>query len=122
MAIPGYPPVPIGGSAPKQVGDAADASWVKKIAELANNVLKGKINVVLPISLTPSATSTTIIDARIGPYSALLLQPLTVHAAAALYSATSVLVDPTSQKQGSVIFDHASDTNSDKIFNLVILG
>lgn len=120
MSIPGYPPAPIGGGAVTKLGDAADKGWVKKIVEVANNILKGKINVVLPISLTANSATTTVIDARIGPYSALLLQPMTAHAAAALYSATSVLV--TSQQNGQAVFTHANNAQTDKSFNLVILG
>src|SRR5689334_6820527 len=113
MSRPGYSPVPIGGTTVRKPEDSASVSWVKRIAEMVNNILQGKLNAVLQITLTANSATTVVIDARIGPYSGLYLQPLTAHAAAALYSATSVLADLTTQKQGSVTFNHANDANVD---------
>jgi hypothetical protein len=80
------------------------------------------MNVVLQITLRAGFATTVITDSRIGPFSALLLQPLTAHAAGALYSATSVLADLTTQRDGAVTLNHVNDANTDKTFNLVILG
>lgn len=118
----GFQSVPTSGGNPRSLQDAASTSWVRKIADSVNNILKGKQNVVLRVTLRAGQATTTIIDARIGPFSALLLQPLTAHAAADLYSATSVLADLTTQKDGSVVFNHPNNANADKTFNLVILG
>lgn len=118
--LPGYPPVPLGGGNAGRLADAASLSWCKRIAEVVNNILKGKMNVVLPVTLANGAGTTIITDARIGPYSAFLFQPLTTHAAAALYGAPYVLV--TDQKQGEATFAHVNDAHTDKNFNLVILG
>ena len=122
MSIPGFSTAQPGGGIVKTLKDAASASWVRGIVDVVNNMLGGKLNVVLQVTLRSGFATTTVIDARIGPFSALIMQPLTAHAAAALYSATSVLVDTTTQKNGSVTFDHVNDANADKTFNLVILG
>lgn len=120
-ARPGFRTVPLGGTAaPARLGDAAAAGWVKRIAESVNNILKGKQNVVLDITLTAGAASTDIIDPRIGVFSALLLQPLTANAAAALYAAPYVI--PSAQVDGRVTLAHVNDANTDKNFHLVILG
>ena len=119
---PGYSPANTSGGRVKDVSDAASSSWVKNIVEVVNGMIKGRQNVVLTITLRAGFATTPVIDARIGPFSALLLQPLTSNAAAALYSATSVLADPATQKQGSVVFDHANNAQVDRTFNLVILG
>lgn len=118
----GYTTAPGNGANPGKLSDAASASWVKRIVDVVNNILLGKMNVVLRITLRANQATTTVIDARIGPFSYLGLQPLTTHAAADLYSATSVLADQTTQKDGSVVFNHPNNANTDKTFNLLILG
>jgi hypothetical protein len=119
-ASPGFPPVPLGVETATNVGEAIAVRWGRRVAETINRVLSGKLNAVLPITLAASATSTTIIDARIGYYSALLLQPLTANAAAALYGAPYVL--PSAQKSGSVVLNHANAASTDRNFNLLIIG
>ena len=117
---PGYSTAQLGGKAAGKVGDAASVSWVKNLAEVVNGILKGRQNVVLTITLAAGAAATVVDDARIGPFSGLFLQPMTSHAAAALYSATSVLV--TDQKSGQATFSHANNAQTDKTFNLLIIG
>ncbi len=119
-ASPGFPTAPTGGQQPKSFLDAASTQWVRRLAEIINNMMRGKLNVVASVTLNANATTTVVNDARISGFSALLLQPMTAHAAAALYSSTSVLV--TSQLSGSATLTHASDANTDKTFNLVIIG
>jgi hypothetical protein len=87
-----------------------------------NSILRGKTNNVLMITLRAGFTTTRVIDARIGGFSALMLQPLTANAAGALYSATSVLADLTTQKDGEVTFNHSNTGTTDRTFNLVITG
>lgn len=118
--IKGYPPAPTGGKAVTRLDDAASVAWVRRVVDIVNNLLMGKQNVVLPITLVAGVASTTIIDGRITASSSLLLQPLTAHAAAALYGAPYVLV--SAQQSGSVTFAHVNDANADKNFNLLILG
>lgn len=120
--FPGYSQAPGGGSAPKTPADAAGAGWVRQIVDVVNRILSGKLNAVTQITLRASQVTTTVIDSRIGPFSGLYLQPLTSHAAADLYSATSVLADQTTQKAGSVVFDHPNSASTDKTFNLLIIG
>ena len=120
MTNPGFTVAPTNGSAPKSVGDAASQSWMRRVAETVNNILKGKINAVLPITLRANETTTVIIDARIGFYSALILQPLTADAAYALYASPYVL--PSGQQSGQVTLNHASSASVDQNFNLVIIG
>lgn len=119
---PGYKPAPTGGSRPDKLSDAADGNWVRRIVDVLNNILSGRLNVVTQITLTASAASTDIKDARIGPYSALILQPLTAHAQADFISATGVLADTTTQKAGFVTLRHPNNANADKTFNLLIIG
>ena len=116
----GYGAVRTTGKPPESLKDAAEASWLRAVAEAVNRVIGGKVNVTLDITLTTNADTTIIIDARIAAYSSLHLQPLTANAAAALVTAPYVLVQ--TQQSGQVIFAHANDANTDKNFRMTILG
>ena len=111
---PGYPPAP-------QVPGAANISditlWVRRVVDVVNRTLSGKLNATLPITLAANATTTTIIDPRITAYSALLLTPLTAHAAAI---AGSVYV--SSQQNGQATFTHTNTAQIDQLFRAVIIG
>lgn len=120
MANPGYKPVPTTGGLPRSPADAATRTWVRQIADAVNNLLRGKLNVVLQITLDANADSTTVIDARIGAYSAVSLQPLTTNAATASYAAPFIL--PSDQKDGSVVLLHANNAETDRTLNLLIIG
>lgn len=120
MQNPGYSPIPLEGTTPASLGEAADRSWVMRIANKLNSVLQGKLNAVTQITLSPSATTTTVIDARLSAFSGIFLQPLTANAMTAMLTSPGVLV--TSQQSGSLVLTHASDTNSDKTFNMLIIG
>lgn len=121
-ARPAYPSAPQGGGIVGAIREAAAATWVRQVVDVVNSLLRGKMNAVLQITLRNGFSTTTVIDARISGFSGLYLQPLTAHAAAALYSATSVLADLTTQKDGQVTFNHANDAFTDKTFNLLIIG
>lgn len=55
----------------------------RQISEVVNNVMEGKINSTGTITLdNAGATTTTLIDRRIGPDSVILFEPITVSAAA----------------------------------------
>jgi hypothetical protein len=116
----GYQAVPSGGKTPASLADAADKSWVERIARSVIGLLQGKLNASLAVTLASGSTSTTVRDARISATSCLLLQPLTTHAAALLYTSPYVLIGP--QQIGQVVFAHASTTNTDQTFNLLIIG
>jgi hypothetical protein len=116
----GYPTVPLGGKTPAVLSEAADKSWVQRIASAVAGLLQGKFNAALAITLANGAASTTIKDARISATSSLVLQPLTAHAAALLYAAPYVLIG--SQQSGQVVFNHANTAFTDQTFNLLIIG
>ena len=91
----------------------------RQIASLANRLLAGKMNTTLTVTLTPSAASTTVTDARVGYASFLGFMPQTAHAAAEL----ATLCIPTStQLNGSVVIQHANIAQADRTFTMVIIG
>ncbi len=107
--VPGYPPV---------------APWLpdekqhrRDIARTLNNVLQGKQNVTLAVTLTANAASTTITDARIGVSTTVFLMPLTANAAAEL---GSVWFD--TQLTGSIVAHHTNSANTDMSYRLLLIG
>lgn len=119
MTLPGYQAAPIGGSPPATLAAAASTSWVRRIAEIVNTILRGKINVVLPVTLAANAGTTIVIDARIGPYSALLFAPVTAHAAAEIAAGGFYV---SAQQNGEATLIHANSAQNDRSFNMAIMG
>lgn len=120
MTQPAYPPAQSTGKPPNKLTEAVGADWIRSVVRVVNGILMGKMNASLPVTLAASAGTTTVKDARITAYSTLILQPLTTHAAAALYASPYVLL--TNQQTGSVVLNHVNDANTDKNFNLLIIG
>jgi hypothetical protein len=88
-----------------------------RIADCVNNILKGKTNNVGDVTLTASSATTTITDPRIGANSAILMQPTTANAAAAL---SGLYFDTPGN--GTVVVNHANNGQTDKTFKYVVVG
>jgi len=97
--------------------DYASATWVRKVVDVVNNMLSGRLNVGLKVILNTSTTSTTIKDARISAVSALIFTPNTAHAAAIL---SSIFV--SSQKEGEATLTHSPTLDIDCVFTTTIMG
>ncbi|MDE2470839.1 MAG: hypothetical protein KGL35_19355 [Bradyrhizobium sp.] len=70
-------------------------------------------------SLTTSATTTTLTDARIGYYSHISFMPQTAHAASVV---TQMYVPQSTQLNGSAVVNHPSQANTDCTFRVLIWG
>lgn len=93
------------------------AQHLRLISNVVNNTMDGKINATGSVTLTASATSTTLTDARIGANSIILFMPTTANgntAKANLYV--------SARADGSATLNHASSTNTDQTFGYVVLG
>lgn len=73
-------------------------------------------NLTGTVTLTPSATSTVVINGKIAPNSVVVLSPMTANAALAV---ASTYVVPGS---GSFTINHANTTATDRKFGYVIFG
>lgn len=93
------------------------STWVTLIARRVNQLLRGKINARTTVTLTASATSTTLTDDRIGPNSHIALTPLSS-------SATAIDIAPWISVQGpsSATISHGSSTATDLNFSVLIVG
>jgi hypothetical protein len=90
--------------------------WAIRLVAMVNTLLR-KANGTADLTLTPSATSTVMTDARLSAVSVLTFMPTTAHAATAK---TSIYV--TAQKQGQATINHASSANSDQTFRVALHG
>jgi hypothetical protein len=93
--------------------------WLKDMRRAVFGIMRGDVNqqAAQILTLTPSATTTTLSEHRISGETVLLLQPLTANAAAAL--ATTWMSVPT---KGSVVINHANSAQVDRKFLAVITG
>ena len=115
----GFQTAPQDEPAPPTLSQAASRQWVRRIAAVVNNMLKGKLNAVASVTLAASATTTTVIDARISPFSALLFSPLTAHAAAEIAAGGFYV---SAQGDGTATLTHANNSQTDRNFTMAIIG
>jgi hypothetical protein len=110
MSIKGYPLVP--------ETLANDVEHRRKLAQSVNLAMQGKLNAVVQVTLTPSSTTTTLIDSRIGASTGIFFSPLTNDAVTASISGLHV----SSQKNGQATLTHASAAAVDQTFNVLLIG
>ena len=88
----------------------------RKLAEILDGVMDGKINSTGSVTLTASATTTTLLDRRIGTGSVLLFMPTTENAAGEIGMYVSARGD------GTATITHASMSQTDRTFAYAVLG
>lgn len=90
------------------------------LIDFCNRLLIGRLNVVLKVTLTASAGTTTVTDPRIGPQSHISLAcPLTAHAAEEIAAGGFYV---SAQTKGSATLTHANNAQTDRTFNFAIFG
>jgi hypothetical protein len=94
-----------------------DVEHRRQIARLANNLLQGKVNAVIQVTLAANSATTTVTDRRIGANTGLFFSPLTADAAGAL---SGLYV--SSQANGTATLTHANNAQSDRTFNVLLIG
>ena len=87
-----------------------------RIRSTVNELVRGRTNAVGSVTLTASATSTTLTDQRLMPTSVVFLSPATASAATAM---SGLYID--TYAVGSCVIHHASSAATDQTFNYVIL-
>ena len=93
------------------------AHGARDVYEVVNSLRDGKVNSTGSVTLTASATTTTVTDLRAGQDSVILFMPTTANAAAA---AGGMYVS-TRGKQ-SFTLTHANNAQTDRTFAYVVLG
>jgi hypothetical protein len=93
------------------------AQHLRLVSSVLNNTLDGKLNSTGEVTLTASATSTNLVDERIGVNSVIILEPTNANSNSAkgnLYVSAS--------SNGSATLTHASSGNTDQKFVYVVIG
>jgi hypothetical protein len=101
----------------QESGDLKDGNWLRKIAMTVNGLLLGRSNNVFPLTLTASATTTTITDPRISPDTIAVLVPTT---AAGLTAFTAGIRQASAV--GSIVLTHASNASTTQSFRYALVG
>lgn len=119
MANPGYQPATLGDAPPASLKDAISLRSLRRIVDVINNMLRGRLNVTLPVTLAVSAPTTTVKDARISAYCSVIMTPLTADAAAEIGNGTIYV---SAQQNGLLTLTHANNAQADRNFTLAFLG
>lgn len=111
--VPPDVPTPVQGVEPRLV------EWLKDMRRAVFGIMRGDVNqqAAAILTLTPSATTTTIREQRISGDTVILLQPLTANAAAALTTTW-----PSVPTKGAVVINHLSNAQIDRSFLAIITG
>lgn len=92
--------------------------YLRRIYDAIRGIQAGKLNCTTTVTLTASATTTTLTDPRIGAESWIGLTPLTANASTAEKAGVYV----SARAQGSATLTHASSANIGQDFSVAILG
>jgi len=109
MATNQYLNVPI--SIPDQ------ALHLRMVSQALNNTIDGKLNSTGDVTLTASATTTTLTDPRSGENSIFLFMPTSANASTAFAN-----LYVSARADGSATLTHASSANTDQTFGYVVIG
>ena len=94
--------------------------YLRTVRDVVNNMLIGKQNITLDVTLTAGAATTVINDPRIGGTSRLSLDcPLTANAAAEIGNGT-IYVSSIGNKTATLT--HANNAQVDRTFRIGIMG
>jgi hypothetical protein len=87
------------------------------VIDFVNRLMIGRLNATRDVTLTASATTTTLTDSRLGPNSFIGFMPQTANAKTALAN-----IYVTGRTKGSATINHASSANTDQTFTVLIVG
>jgi hypothetical protein len=106
------PAVPL---VPSNVGGNPRNTFIR-FASAINQILRGGLSATIEVTLAASATTSVFSDSRIGPYTSVLLMPMTAHAADVL---PSCWVETTA---GGATVHHGNSTYTDQTFTALLIG
>lgn len=92
----------------------------RNIEQRIRELIEGRNNATGTVTLTASATSTTVSKSTINANGAVFLFPTTAHAGAALAAGTTYATITTGG--GSFTITHANNAQTDRTFYYVVLG
>lgn len=99
-----------------QIDMQDDRQHRRQIAQTMNQMQNGRLNCGGVLTLNANAATTTITDARISLQSAILLAPVTAHAAAELPTLFTTCAN------GVATVNHTNNAQTDRVFQAAIVG
>ena len=102
--------------APQRRGDSP---FERDVERVISNLLRGKMNATLDVTLSPSASSTIINDVRFSEQCAVSFDPLTANAASEKAAGTLWV---SARTAGQITVAHANNAQADRSFRLTIIG
>ena len=91
-------------------------NFLKKIVLVVNNLMNGKSNNTGKVTLTASATSTTVTNNLVNPNSIIVLQPLTEDAAEHFKDTWPIAGDK------SFVINHNSNASTTREIGYIVVG
>lgn len=88
----------------------------RQLAQQLGNVISGRLDCTLQVTLTANVATTTIIDSRISLQTAVIPVPMTAHAAAEVPTLWMVPSD------GQCVMNHANNAQTDRTFQVALVG
>jgi hypothetical protein len=96
-------------------GLAPGETDLRAIVQRINSLLAGKMNAVTTVTLTANDTTTTLTDSRIGGGTYIGLQPVTA-------TATAAMVYVSAKAKGSATLTHDNTIDTDRTFDVLLIG
>lgn len=98
-------------------GLAAGDTDLRRIVGVVRRLLTGKMNAVTSVTLTANAATTTLTDRRLGGASYIGFSPTTAHGAAEIPT-----LYVSAKATGSATLTHANNAQTDRTFDVLIIG
>ena len=95
--------------------------WIRQAALVINSLRKGDVNSTTSLTLTASTTTTVLTDPNLTPAKWLDFDPLTANAATEKANGT-IYVLSADRGNGSFTVTHASNSQTDRTFRVLIMG
>lgn len=91
----------------------------RRLAETANQAVRGKLNAQIDLTLEANADQTIVEDPRITPYSFIGMMPTTANAAAEIANGTLYI---SSRGDRTATVEHANTADTDRTYRVLIIG
>ncbi len=95
------------------------ATYLRRMYDALYRLRQGKSENIIELTLTANAATTTITDIRLSGQSVLTFDPKTANAAAELAAGT---LYPSTRGNGEWIITHANNAQTDRDFQVSIVG
>lgn len=96
-------------------------AWARQMYDALLKLRRGKVECITEITLTANAATTTLTDERLSNQSVVHFDPKTANAAAELYGGTMYVLT-ANRVSGAWVITHANNAQTDREFQVSILG